>query len=65
MLLMIDEISLVSRTLIFQMNLWLIKRFGVNKPFGGGGGGGGRGLSVIVCGDFYQLPLVNPPAIYS
>ena len=58
MLLMIDEISLVSRTLIFQMNLWLIKRFGVNKPFGGG-------LSVIVCGDFYQLPLVNPPAIYS
>ena len=23
------------------------------------------GLSVIVCDDFYQLPPVNPPAIYS
>ena len=48
---------MVSRTLFYQINLRLIEIFGVNKPFGG--------LSVIVCGDFYQLLHVNPPAIYS
>ena len=35
----------------------LIEIFGVNKPFGG--------ISVIACDGFYQLPPVNPPAIYS
>ena len=56
MLLIIDEISLVSWTLFYQINLQLIEITGINKPFGG--------LSVIVCGD-YQSPPVNPPAIYS
>ena len=56
MLLIIDEISVVSQTLFYQINLWLIEIFDVSKPFGG--------LSVIVCGDFYQLPPVNAPAIY-
>ena len=56
-LLIIDEISIVSRTLFYQINLWLIEIFGFNKPFGG--------LSVIVCGDFYQLLPLNSPAIYS
>ena len=57
MLLVIDQMSVVSRALFYQVNLGLIKMYGVNQPFGG--------LSVIVCGDFYQLPPVNPPAIYS
>ena len=35
----------------------LIEIFGANTQF--------ERLSVIACGDFYQLPLVNPPAIYS
>ena len=48
---------MVSRTLFYQINLRLIEIFGVNKPFGG--------LSVIVCGDFYQWSPVNLPAIYS
>ena len=46
MLLIIDEISLVSWTLFYQINLQLIEITGINKPFGGG-------LSVIACGDFY------------
>ena len=53
----IDAISMVSGTLFYQINLRLIEIFSVNKPYGG--------LSVIVCGDFYQLPPVNPPPIYS
>ena len=57
MLLIIDEISIVLQTLFYQINFRLIEIFGVNKPFGG--------LSVIVCGDFYQMPPVNSPAIYS
>ena len=57
MILIIDEISMVSRTLFnYQINLRLIEKSGVNKPFGG--------LSVILYSDFYQLPPVNSPAIY-
>ena len=52
-LLIIYEISIVSRTLFYQINLGLIEIFGINK------------LSGITCGDFYQLPHVNLPAIYS
>ena len=36
---------MVSRKLIYEINLRLIEIFGVNKPF--------YGLSVIVRGDFY------------
>ena len=54
--LIIDEISIVLRTLFYQINLRLIEIFDVNKPFGR--------LSVIVCGDVYQFPPVNPPVIY-
>ena len=57
MLSIIDEVSLVSRTLFYQINLQPVETFGVNKPFGR--------LSGIVCGDVYQLPLITSPAIYS
>ena len=53
LLIVIDEISVFSQTLFYRINLRLIEISGVNKPFGG--------LSVIVCGDFYQLPPINPP----
>ena len=33
-LLITDEISMVSQTLFYQINLRLIEIFGVNKPFG-------------------------------
>ena len=56
-LLIIDEISMVSRRLFWQLNQRLIEIFSNDAPFGG--------LSVIVCGDLYQLPPVNPPAIYT
>ena len=56
-LLIIDVISVVSQRQFYQINLRLIEIFGVNKPLGW--------LSVIVCGDFYQMPAVNPPASYS
>ena len=56
-LLIIDKISVVSQTVFYQINLRLIEIFGVNKPLGG--------LSVIVSGDFHQLPHVNPPAVYT
>ena len=56
-LLIIDKISMVSQTVFYQINLRLIEIFGVNKPLGG--------LSVIVSGDFHQLPHVNPPAVYT
>ena len=48
---------MVSRRLFWQLNQNLIEIFNNDAPFGG--------LSVIVFGDLYQLPPVNPPAIYS
>ena len=56
-LFIIDEITMVTLILFYQINLRLIEIFGVNKPFGG--------LSVIVYSDFNKFPHVNPPVIYS
>ena len=49
-LIIIDEISMVSSVLFFQVNQRLteIFRYSGKEPF--------AGLPVIVCGDFYQLP---------
>ena len=57
-IIIIDEISMVSRKLFIQPNHRLTEIFGCNKniPF--------AELSVLVCGDLFQLPPVNPPALY-
>ena len=49
---------MVSRKLFIQLNHRLIEIFECNKniPF--------AGLSVLNCGDLFQLPPVNPPAVY-
>ena len=49
-LIIIDEISMVSSVLFYQVNQRLNEIFGYsgNEPF--------AGLPVIVCGDFFQLP---------
>ena len=49
-LVIIDEISMVSSVLFYQVNQQLNEIFGYsgNEPF--------AGLPVIVCGDFFQLP---------
>ena len=53
-----DEKSMASRKLFIQLNHRLIEIFGCNKniPF--------AGLPVLVCGDLFQLPPKNPPAVY-
>ena len=58
-LIMIDEISIVSSVLFFQVNQRLneIFRYSGKKPF--------AGFPVIVCGDFYQLPPVKGSPVYS
>ena len=52
-LIIIDGISMVSSVLFFQVNQRLteIFRYSSKEPF--------SGLSVIVCGDIYQLPPVK------
>ena len=57
-IIVIDEISMVLRKLFIQLNHRLIEIFGCNKsiPF--------AGLSVLVCGDLFQLPPASPPAVY-
>ena len=57
-MIIIDEISMVSRKLFIQLNHRLIEIFGCNKnvPF--------AGLSVLVYGYLFQLPPVNPLAVY-
>ena len=54
----IDEISLVSSMLLYQVNQRLNEIFGYSDqlPF--------AGLPVIVCGDLYQLPPVRGLPIY-
>ena len=49
---------MVSRKLFIQLNHRLMKIFGCNKiiPF--------AGVSVLVCGDLFQLPPVNPSGVY-
>ena len=57
-IIIIDEISMASRKLFIQLNHRLIEILVCNKniPF--------AGLSVLVCGDLFQLPSKNPPAVY-
>ena len=54
----IDEISMVSSMLLYQINQRLNEIFGYSDqlPF--------AGLPVIVCGDLYQLPPVRGLPIY-
>ena len=58
-LIIIDEISMVSSVLFYQVNQRLNEIFGYsgNEPF--------AGLPVIVCGDFFQLPPVKSQPVYS
>ena len=55
----IDEISMVSSVLFYQVHQRLNEIFGVSTdlPF--------AGLPVLVCGDLYQLPPVKGGPIYS
>ena len=55
----IDEISMVSSVLFYQVHQRLNETFGVSTvlPF--------SGLPVLVCGDLYQLPPVKGDPIYS
>ena len=57
-IIIIDEISMASRKLFIQLNHRLIEILGWNKniPL--------AGLSVLVCGDLFQLPPKNPSAVY-
>ena len=57
-IIIIDEISMVSRKLSIQLNHRLIEIFWCNKNISF------AGLSVLVCGDLFQLPSVSPPAVY-
>ena len=58
-LIIIDEISMVSSVLFYQVNQRLNEIFGYsgNEPF--------AGLPVIVCGDFFQLPPIKGLPVYS
>ena len=58
-LIVIDEISMVSSVLLFQVNQQLneIFRYSGKEPI--------AGPPVIVCGDFYQLPPVKIRPVYS
>ena len=55
----IDEISMVSNLLLLYINQRLIEIFGCPEtvPF--------AGITVIACGDFYQLPPVQAKPIYA
>ena len=57
--LIIDEISMVSNLQLLYVHLRLIEIFGCsdNIPF--------AGLSIIVVGDFYQLPPVQQRTVYA
>ena len=56
--LVIDEISIVSNDLLFNIHLRLVEIFGCqgNKPF--------AGLTVITIGDFFQLQLIRARPVY-
>ena len=58
-IIIIDEISMVSSMLLYQVNQRLNGIFGYSDqlPF--------AGMSVIVCGDFYHLPPVRGLPVYS
>ena len=56
--LVIDEISMVSNDMLFNIHLRLVEIFGFqgNKPF--------AGLTVIIIGDFFQLPPIRSRPVY-
>ena len=56
-LIVIDEISMVSQKVFFQVHQRLIEIFGVQLPF--------AGKSVLVCGDLYQLPPVRAFPVFN
>ena len=58
-MIIIDEISMVSNYLLLHLNQRLIEIFGCSEqmPF--------AGISVIACGDFYQLPPIQQRPVYS
>ena len=55
-LLIIDEVSLVSADFLGDLNTTLKRKRNDPSPFGG--------LAVLFCGDFYQLPPVSGLALY-
>lgn len=58
-MIVIDEISMVSNNLLLHIHQRLIEIFACseNIPF--------AGISVIACGDFYQLPPIQAKPIYT
>ncbi|XP_057292675.1 uncharacterized protein LOC130621409 [Hydractinia symbiolongicarpus] len=58
-IIVIDEISIVSNKLLLHIHQWLTEIFGCTDdiPF--------AGISVIACGDFYQLPPIQVRPIYA
>ena len=55
----IDEISMVSNKLLLYIHQRLTEIFGTtnNAPF--------AGISIIACGDFYQLPPIQAKPVYA
>ena len=58
-MIIIDEISMVSNKLLLNVHQRLVEIFGCSPdiPF--------AGISVIACGDFYQLPLIQQRPVYA
>ena len=55
----IDEISMVSNKLLLHIHQRLVEIFGCSPevPF--------AGISIIVCGDFYQLPPIQARSVFA
>ena len=56
-LIIIDEISMVSKKVFYQVHQRMIEIFKVQQPF--------AGKSLLVCGDLYQLPPVRAFSVYN
>lgn len=58
-IIVIDKISMVSNKLLLHIYQRLIEIFGCSEeiPF--------AGISVIACGDFYQLPPIQAKPVYA
>ena len=59
LVIIIDEISMVSNKLLLNVHKRLVEIFGCSPdiPF--------AGISVIACGDFYQLPSIQQRPVYA
>ena len=57
-LIIIDEISIVSRKLIYQIDQYLIEVFNIPSILL-------AGKSALVIGDLHQLPSVNAMPVYA